>query len=304
MSHHDVPKLVFADFFQQLFIHLQTANKKKENVSLLGVLKCISAIYKYGKREDLLAYTSSTLKHIFDHDLLVSNRLAAVRKYCIKILQRIGMTLLNPEEAKYQHGLRTIEQNVEKQPQKVQLVKEEAGNKGEEVAKEIDQVIKQLLDGLKDNHQSVRWSSAKGIGRITSQLSKDKADEVLISVLNTFSFSDDDSAWHGGCLTIAELSQHGLLLPDKLSNVLPFILEALVLDKKLGNCSLGHNVRDAACFVCWSLARAFEADVIKPYVNRIASVLLCVTVFDKEVSCRRAASAAFQGNFVYVPHTF
>ena len=60
--------------------------------------------------------------------------------------------------------------------------------------------------------------------------------------------------------------------------------------------SLNRNVRDAACYVCWSLARAFEADVIKPYVNQIAGTLLIVTVFDREVNCRRAASAAFQGN--------
>ena len=104
-----------------------------------------------------------------------------------------------------------------------------------------------------------------------------------------------DSAWHGGCLAIAELGRRGLLLPQQLPIVVPILLKALVFDKKLGNYSLGRNVRDAACYVCWSLARAFEADVIKPYVNQLAGALLIVTVFDREVNCRRAASAAFQG---------
>ena len=73
-----------------------------------------------------------------------------------------------------------------------------------------------------------------------------------------------------GCLAIAELGRRGLLLPQQLNQVVPIILKALVFDKKLGNYSLGRNVRDAACYVCWSLARAFEANIIQPYVNEIA----------------------------------
>jgi hypothetical protein len=41
--------------------------------------------------------------------------------------------------------------------------------------------------------------------------------------------------------------------------------------------------------VCWAFARAHEPGVLKPYVNRIASSLLIVTSFDREVNCRRAA---------------
>ena len=101
-------------------------------------------------------------------------------------------------------------------------------------------------------------------------------------------------------MAIAELGRRGLLLPQQLPIVVPMLLKALVFDKKLGNYSLGRNVRDAACYVCWSLARAFEADIIKPYVNQIAGALLIVTVFDREVNCRRAASASFQGRFKHI----
>ncbi|KAI8512222.1 hypothetical protein Bbelb_088610 [Branchiostoma belcheri] len=60
--------------------------------------------------------------------------------------------------------------------------------------------------------------------------------------------------------------------------------------------SVGSHVRDAACYVCWAFARAYEPEEIKPYVQQIASALIITAVADREVNCRRAASAAFQEN--------
>ena len=120
------------------------------------------------------------------------------------------------------------------------------------------------------------------------------ADEVVTSLLELFSDRETDSAWHGGCLALAELSRRGLLLPDRLAPVIQHISKALVYDERRGSCSVGAHIRDAACYVCWAFARAFDPDVLKPYIHEIATKLLVVTVFDREVNCRRAASAAFQ----------
>jgi hypothetical protein len=59
---------------------------------------------------------------------------------------------------------------------------------------------------------------------------------------------------------------------------------------------VGAHVRDAACYVLWAFARAFEPFIIEPFVQDIASSLVITMVFDREVNCRRAASAAFQEN--------
>ena len=43
-----------------------------------------------------------------------------------------------------------------------------------------------LLNSLEDKDTNVRWSSAKGIGRITGRLSIDMADDVVTSILELF----------------------------------------------------------------------------------------------------------------------
>lgn len=52
--------------------------------------------------------------------------------------------------------------------------------------------------------------------------------------------------------------------------VVPLILKALVYDERRGACSLGWNVRDSACYVCWAFARAYEPKELELYVNQIA----------------------------------
>jgi hypothetical protein len=41
-----------------------------------------------------------------------------------------------------------------------------------------------------------------------------------------------------------------------LSSVLPFMEQAMLYDELRGNFSVGSAVRDAACYLCWALARS------------------------------------------------
>jgi hypothetical protein len=41
---------------------------------------------------------------------------------------------------------------------------------------QLEFIIQYLLEALKDEDSAVRWTSAKGLGRITSRLSKEYAD--------------------------------------------------------------------------------------------------------------------------------
>jgi hypothetical protein len=83
------------------------------------------------------------------------------------------------------------------------------------------------------------------------------------------------------------------------------VVAALAYDVRRGAHSVGAHVRDAAAYVVWAFARAYAPEVMLTWMGQLAPALLTVAVFDREVNCRRAASAAFQeavgrlGNF---PH--
>lgn len=168
-----------------------------------------------------------------------------------------------------------------------------------------EEIIEELLQALRSGGNDVRWSAAKGLGRVTNRLPKELADEVIGSVIDILNPLEPHEAWHGGCLAIAELAKRGLLLPYRLSELVPLLMQALFYDEMKGYMSVGQHIRDAACYMCWAFARAYNADDLKPFVQQISSGLLTVAVFDREVNCRRAASAAFQesvgrlGNFPY-----
>ena len=56
------------------------------------------------------------------------------------------------------------------------------------------------------------------IGRVTGRLPRELADEVVASIMELFTITETDGAWHGGCLALAELGRRGLLLPHRLAD--------------------------------------------------------------------------------------
>jgi hypothetical protein len=68
----------------------------------------------------------------------------------------------------------------------------------------------------------------------------------------------------------------------------------LYFDIRKGAHSIGSNVRDAAAYVLWALARAQGAAALALHADNLAGRLVTVSLFDREIHIRRAASAAFQ----------
>ncbi|GAB5356179.1 hypothetical protein AAMO2058_000268800 [Amorphochlora amoebiformis] len=266
-----------------------------------GVLQTIAAILKYVPR-DCLRPILTTITHTLlnsNHEL-VRSRSGVLRKLSMKISQRAAIALLPVKLApwRYQRGRRLLVENLQKRKSdetctstaekgerkrgKQELTsdfKNEEFDFDEDV---LEEAIEMLLQGLRDRETIVRWSAAKGIGRVTNRLPKNHGDDVVMAVLELISPHESHTAWHGACLAIAELARRGLILPSRLPTVLPKTLQALEYSVRQGSHSVGAHVRDSACFVAWAFARAYAPQIFKPYVLMLAQGLLAAAVFDRE----------------------
>jgi len=285
-------------------------------VALTGLLSALATVFKLGKRQDLLPCAAPLLQRL-DVCGFAECPNTLLRKLAAKLVQRLGLVFLEPRLApwRYQRGSRSLLSTAAGAAAATATAAATAdggdgggGNGGDgggddgdddddyDVPEELESVIELLLVALRDKDTVVRWSAAKGIGRITGRLPLEFADDVVGTVLEMCSVGESDGAWHGACLALAELGRRGLLLPSRLGEVVPVILNALAYDEMRGAYSVGAHVRDAACYVAWAFARAYEPAIIAPFIQQIARALLVVTTFDREVNVRRAASAAFQEN--------
>lgn len=281
-----------------------------------GVLRALAAVYKFGEREHLLEFAESCW-----HDALhmsetkIAEGSTLVRQLSIKLASRVGLVFLRPRVIswRYDRGSRRLEDNLKRGDTTSTTVSEQAEVKrvadehedAEDVHVAVDDIVEMCLRGLRDSETVVRWTSAKALGRIAARLPLDFADEIVGAVMDCLSVIESDSTWHGACLALAELARRGLLLPTRLSEAVPRCVDALMFDVRRGAHSVGAHVRDAAAYVCWAFARAYAPKDFEPYVSELAPTLLMVACFDREVNCRRAASAAFQeavGRLGRFPH--
>ncbi|CAL8141167.1 unnamed protein product [Orchesella dallaii] len=305
LTRPDMQQIYMSDFIDWTCKNIQ--DKTAFGIRV-GSFASLSAIFKHAKRQEILQYSENVLKAVVNSEYEKCD--TVLRKAGTKLVQRIGMVFLRTKIApwRYQRGNRSLLKNLqgnkplsqkEVEKRDIQIKDDDESVNYQELSQysdAIETILDKLLESLKDKDTVVRWSAAKGIGRVTNRLPKDYADEVVENLLQSFSPRESNGAWHGGCLALAELSRRGLLLPERLDTVIPVIKKAMVYDEIRGNFSVGSHVRDAACYVLWAFARAFEPKVVEPYVHDIATSLLVVMLFDREVNCRRAASAAFQEN--------
>jgi hypothetical protein len=270
----------------------------------LGVLQTLAAVLKVGTRSSY-----QTQLPLWDCMLELSeqqrNPNMLLRKYLTKWMARMGCAHMPPRIAawRYQRGGRTsLLDNLlgrcqnEEDEKKVSAASNDDQQELFEVPDAVEDVMGHLLLSLKDKATVVRWSAAKGIGRVTERLPILCAHDVLDALVAQLKRNkENDTVWHGSCLALGELARRGLLLPERLPDVIePILIPAIVFDIRKGQASVGSHVRDAACYTYWAFARAYSPTVLKPHVARMSQSLVIASLFDREVNCRRAASAAFQ----------
>ncbi|EGG12651.1 uncharacterized protein MELLADRAFT_86847 [Melampsora larici-populina 98AG31] len=190
-----------------------------------------------------------------------------------------------------------------------------SGNDNHESMEEVEEIIQQLLNALEDKDTIVRWSGAKYLARLAKRLPSESACQVSDAVLDLFgpyqpgtdsnSSSVSEHTWHGACLASAEFLRWKIFPLSRLQRLLDWtirlmerveLIQALHFERRKGVQNIGSGVRDAASYVLWSIGRAFTANDVVPWGERLAIELVLQSLFDREVHIRRAGSAAFQEN--------
>uniref|UniRef100_A0A0G4I9A1 Uncharacterized protein n=1 Tax=Chromera velia CCMP2878 TaxID=1169474 RepID=A0A0G4I9A1_9ALVE len=286
-----------------------------------GCLSATNEILKVASRDEMRMH----LPVIYDFAVSDSAlpvglpRSALLRKLRVNCAGRMALGLLPLRLAswRYQRGSRRLMDNLEAAAavaaaaatketetgkEKDWAVKEggAAGGDGEDdeeeedVYAEVDEAVDVLLGALRDQSTVVRWAAAKALGRIGSRLPRRMGGELVGTALECLNFREQEGAWHGGCLAVGELVRRGLVLPDQLAEVVSHVRLALEFDVRRGSHNSGAGVRDAGCFVCWALARAYKPSDLKMFMEDLSHSLIQTALFDREVNCRRAAAAALQ----------
>jgi tubulin-specific chaperone D len=198
----------------------------------------------------------------------------------------------------------------------------------------VETCIESFLESVGDTDTPVRLSASKALSIVTLRLDPDMAAQVVEAVLEALNrkvlwkTDDDDDTpdakpqrdlssvnlleWHGLMLTLSHLLYRRSPPADQLTDIIHALLLGLAFEQRsTSGISVGGNVRDAACFGIWALARRYTtrellevptesifAAKAHPKGSSILQVLateLVVTASrDPAGNIRRGASAALQ----------
>lgn len=173
-----------------------------------GVLQALCFIFKLGQRSRLLPHTprvwaqlSRVREAAAGQEAQAAGGVGGVlaRKLSVKLGQRLGLTFMEPRLAPWRYvradagtdldvrlGGGEIGEPAAAQATAVTPAEEEEEELEYELVEEVEEVIEMLLGALRDKDTVVRWSGAKGVGRVTGCLPKELGDEVVGSVMELF----------------------------------------------------------------------------------------------------------------------
>ncbi|EPS43692.1 hypothetical protein H072_2293 [Dactylellina haptotyla CBS 200.50] len=275
---------------------------------LMGLLSALSGIFASGERSivggpELLANVYETIVRELYADasgLIAQN--AMLRKTLCKLLRNLAYLYLPPPgKSEPQDG----------------------------PPEQVEEMIDQLLRFLDDRDSLVRYAASKSLSLIALRLAAADRSQIFEAVIEMYDtdvlypnraltklepkkrYKKDLSQvsvhlWHGLTLTVATFLRFHAATVSMLPKVLDCIVTALVFEQRKATFATGGNVRDAACYAAWSLARNYKTEemmaerCIAPYPDTmtlpqlLAQELVNAACLDPIGNIRRGASAALQ----------
>jgi hypothetical protein len=228
---------------------------------------------------------------------------AVTRELCIKILRNITLLVLRKPDDDF-------------------------------VAEIIDESIQYMFDCLGDGSTPVRLAASKALSRITLKLDASMGEEIVSMIFERLehdiirpTLPRPDSRrdrrisqanlvrvkpqeWHGLIMTLSQLLYHRSPPPSTLRDILAYLFLGLAFEQRdtLGS-PIGANVRDAACFGLWAVARKYstaeleavslrymvdEVEMENATLQNLATQLVIAACLDPVGNIRRGSSAALQ----------
>lgn len=217
------------------------------------------------------------------------------------------------------------------------------GDMPDEGSEVVESTIACLLEALADNDTPVRLAASKALSVITLKLQPEMASQVVEAVLDSLKVNvlwEEPGAgkapirdltavnpqeWHGLILTLSHLLYRRSppktisdkvhlngISSESLSDILDALLIGLSFERRSAmGTSIGTNVRDAACFGIWALARRYTTKELQhvpaasmksakmhgdslSVLQVLATELIVSASLDSAGNIRRGASAALQ----------
>ncbi|KAH0597317.1 hypothetical protein MHUMG1_04694 [Metarhizium humberi] len=284
-------------------------NPAESTYFYLGVLSFLAGVLQSSaETSDMDKYLPSVFQCV--HDITLGNnevsksiiKLALVRKMILKVIRSVIASLLRQNRQSMANTEMT------------------------------ETAIGYLLDSVSDNDTPVRLSASKALSIITLKLDPGMASQVIEAVLDSLNrnilwtkpvgvqagkptrnlSAVNPLEWHGLMLTLSHLLYRRSPPAKQLSDIIHALLLGLSFEQRsTSGGSVGANVRDAACFGIWALARRYTTQELlnvpttsvfaakaHPDSSSILQVLgteLVVTAsLDSAGNIRRGASAALQ----------
>ena len=207
----------------------------------------------------------------------------------------------------------------------------------------LEEIVDQLLSFQADKDTPVRCAASKALSLITIKLEPSLASEIVEAVIgclkenilwedvatgeiidqSCLSVTEADSVrrnltavdplrWHGLVLTLSYLIHNRSPPAEQLPDILNALISALEFEQRSSvGMSIGTNVRDAACFGLWALARRYTTKELlavnlqqihsannqthsKSAVQALGNKMVVAATLDPFGNIRRGASAALQ----------
>ncbi|KAF8327012.1 ARM repeat-containing protein [Cantharellus anzutake] len=273
---------------------------------VIGILRVMGEIFQSSTNQQSLVYRDQMIdfiRSIRDDTDYTGN--TVIRKWLSKLTGRAMLVVLPPPRSSTSRKRGEFLKTEGPADSYGNLVDDNLSD----VPEAVEEALEYLFTSLEDRDTIVRYAAAKASARIAERLPYDFIDQILDNIFSLFSVhiveeeggqldipAAAEATWHGACLACAEFARRGLISDRRLPDLLNWMYKALYFDVRRGSHSIGSNVRDAAAYVIWSLARAQTNDSLLPFATELARRLVAVSVYDREIHIRRAASAAFQEN--------